>query len=333
MKVAIIGAGGIGKFHSNIYTMIPEAKVIAVADIRLDQAEKAAEAHHANAYPSMEALLSNEKPDIVDICTPTYLHAEMAVTCMNLGYHVLCEKPAALRLADVQRMAETAKQQQVFFMVAQVIRFWDEYVVLKQFCEQKPYGNLLQVFFSRIACAPRWSWDNWFLDPQRSGLAPIDLHIHDADFIYYLLGKPQAVRSIGLQDEKEYLTSYIKTQYDYGNGILAEAEGGWYNASNPFRASYRAVFERAVLEYNGATLMVYPAGKEPEQVEIKPAIRASSEINLDIAGPYYNEIRYFVDCILKNTAPQTVTPESTCGSFEMVLKEIKSWKSGQTILL
>ena len=333
MKVAIIGAGGIGKLHSSIYSMIPETEVIAIADIRLEHAQKSAEAHQARVYPSMEALLEAEKPDMVDICTPTYLHAEMAIECMKRGYHVLCEKPAALRLEDVQAMAATASEKGVFLMVAQVIRFWEEYIYLKQCCEDKSLGKLQQVLFSRISAAPRWSWENWFLDPKRSGVAPLDLHVHDADFIYYMLGKPQSVRSVGIQNEENYLTSYIKTQYDYGDGALVEAEGGWYNASNPFIASFRAVFEQAVLEYNGSDLMLYRAGEEAEKIEVKPAIHTKTEINLDSAGPYFNEIRYFIDCILNNTPPQIVTPQQSCGSLEMVLKEIESYKTGQTIKL
>jgi hypothetical protein len=94
---------------------------------------------------------------------------------------------------------------------------------------------------------------------ERSGLAPFDLHIHDADFIFYLLGKPQSVRSAWVSEPGQPEYSYVRTEYRYeGLGPIG-SEGGWFPARVPFLASYRVVFEHAVLEYRSdGKLMCYP---------------------------------------------------------------------------
>ena len=331
MKVAIIGCGGISEIHSAAYQQIPGVQVVATADIRLDRAQKIAAPHSANAYPSLEALLASEKPDMADICVPSYLHKSIAVTCMQHGLHVLSEKPMALNLADAQAMADCAAQNGVFFMVAQVIRFWPEYVYLKKVYEEGTYGPLLQAFFSRTCGAPLWSWENWFTDPLRSGLAPFDLHVHDVDFIQYLLGKPVSVQSAAV-DQPGLFISYIHSRYNYGNDILVEAEGGWYPGRVPFVANYRAVFANATLDYRNDALTLYEAGDAaPRTLDLASDASLGANINLSNTGAYYTEIAYFVKCVQEKTPPSVITPEQSVISIKTVLAEIESARTGQTL--
>jgi predicted dehydrogenase len=337
LKIAIVGAGGIGKFHSTVYTLLPDVKVIAVADIRAEHAAEAAKAHSALVYSSLDQMLAAEKPDIVDICTPTYLHVEMALKCMKKGINVLCEKPLALDLKSALSVANMADKKKVHFMAAQVIRFWDEYVYLRKAFQEKTYGSLKQLSFTRTGQAPLWSWENWFLDVHKSGKAPFDLHIHDADFIYFMLGKPQTVRSVWLDEPDNPKISAIRTEYDYSGTagfpeIPVLAEGGWYPSPLPFRATFRAIFEEAILDYaSDSKLMCYPSKGESHAIDLGQPIVVSSSINIDSVRPYYNEIRYFVDCVDKNTPPQVVTPQESCESLRMVLKEIQSAKTGKRV--
>jgi len=334
LKVAIIGCGGIGKFHSNVYTLLPDAAVIAVADIRLEHAEQAAQPHGAKVYPSMEDLLAHEKPDVVDICTPTYLHPQMSVTAMRQGFHVLCEKPLALDRKQAAAVVAAARRSGVIFMVAQVIRFWDEYAFLKKSQQEKTYGELKQAWFSRTGAAPLWSWQDWFLDVKRSGLAPFDLHIHDADFIYYLLGKPHSVRSAWVSEPDKPEFSYLRTEYQYTGLGPVGAEGGWFPAPVPFLATFRVAFEHAVLDYRSdGQLKCFPEGAQPYPILLGEAIKAPSTINIDSLRPYYNEIRYFLDCVSIGTQPSIVTPEESFASLEMLLAEIRSARTRKTVRL
>jgi predicted dehydrogenase len=331
IKVGLIGAGGIGNAHSNAYEQMTQARVSAVADIRLDNALKTALIHGAHAYSSVDEMLGKETLDMVDICTPSFTHKELAVMCANRGLHVLCEKPMAYSLQDARAMIEVAHKNDVFLMIAQVIRFWPEYVYLKKMYDEGMYGKLVQAWFSRVCGAPMWAWENWYVSPTRSGLAPLELHIHDVDYIHYLLGKPDYVHCSGV-NQPEIYASFIKAQYFYDSlpGVLVEAEGGWWQGNLPFQATFRVVFERAVLSYDGDNLMIYEAqAEEPKKVDFSEEVQMGSSINLKNTGGVYNEIAYFVECVRSASPPSIITPEQSYLSLKLLLTEIKSAEIGK----
>jgi predicted dehydrogenase len=334
-KVGLIGAGGIGNAHSSAYEQIMDAKITAVVDVRREPAEKMAATHGAKAYTSLDEMFAAERLDMVDICTPSFTHAEIAIQCAERGLHVLVEKPIAHTLEEAQAMIDAARRNNVLFMVAQVIRFWPEYGYLKQAYDTGTYGKLVQAWFSRVCGAPSWEWENWYTDPRRSGLAPFELHVHDLDYIHYLLGKPTAVRSIGIT-QNAIRASFLKTQYLYDNlpGVIVEAEGGWWQGPVAFNASFRAVFEKAVLIYDGEKLVLYEAGaSEPKIIDVSTGIQLAGSINLKNTGGIYNEIAYFVECVRTQTPPTVLTPEQSVTTLQILLAELQSAQSGQAVTL
>ncbi len=98
---------------------IPEATVVATCDIRSERTHLAWEKTQCREYLDLEAMMAREQPDIVDICLPTYLHADYAVSAMKRGAHVLCEKPLSLREEDIIRCYRTAKETGMRIMAAQ----------------------------------------------------------------------------------------------------------------------------------------------------------------------------------------------------------------------
>lgn len=99
-------------------------------------------------------MLENESFDIIDVCTPSYLHKEHSIKALKKGIHVLTEKPAALHPEDVKEMYRTAEEHHVKLMVAHVIRFMKDYQILKQICRTKKYGELLEGHFWRLSSTP-----------------------------------------------------------------------------------------------------------------------------------------------------------------------------------
>jgi predicted dehydrogenase len=335
VTAAIIGAGGIGGAHSSAYQALPETRVTAVVDIRPEQADKLAAIHGAKAYYSIEEFLRHEKPDMADVCVPSYLHPEVAIQCAGHGMHVLCEKPMAPDLGKAQAMVEAARRNGVFLMIAQVIRFWSEYAYLKQVYDQGAYGRLIQAWFSRLSGAPIWSWENWYLDPRRSGMAPFELHVHDTDFVHYMFGMPERVQS-ATANVLAHHASYIRTRYFFAGQpeLLVESEGGWWQGPVPFEATYRAIFEGAVLDYDGQKITVYEPGKEqPSIVDMAAGVSLGSAINLDNLGGIYNEIAYFTNCIRENRAPAVITPEQSLDSLKLLLAELESARLGRPLTL
>lgn len=188
LKVALVGVGGISGAHIPAWESMDDAELVAICDIRPERMENYPDKRH---YTDFDEMLEKEDVDILDICLPTFLHADFAVKAMEKGINVICEKPISLKREDVQRVYSTAKNNNVCFMIAQVLRFWPEYEVVKSIYDSGKYGKLLSASMRRLGGIPKWSWDDWMRDEKRSGLVPFDLHIHDLDFIVYAFGKPE----------------------------------------------------------------------------------------------------------------------------------------------
>ena len=287
LKVGLVGVGGISGAHIPAWQSMEDVELVALCDVRPEQMTRYPELHQ---YTNMDDMLAKEQLDILDICLPTYLHADAAVKAMERGIHVLSEKPVSLKTEDVHRLYETAKRNNVRFMVAQVLRFWPEYVYLKEIYDSGRYGKLLSGRMARLGHMPGWSWDNWMKDESRSGLVPFDLHIHDLDFMVYTFGKPKQVSSFRARrpDQDVFTAVY---QFD---GFYVDSEATWYAAPYPFHASYRFQFEKALIvldgaltvyEVDGKTFTVGADGGETGGIELPPT------------NAYANEIRYFADCV------------------------------------
>jgi predicted dehydrogenase len=121
--VAIVGAGAFAELHMAAYAELDDAEVVAVVDI--DPRRAAAAARVAGGVPwalSIDDVL--QRPDVlaVDICTPNFTHAPLAVTALEAGKHVLVEKPPALSLADYDRMVDAAERSGATLNVGLVMR-------------------------------------------------------------------------------------------------------------------------------------------------------------------------------------------------------------------
>lgn len=328
MRMALIGLGGMGNCHLNVYNQLNDIKVTAVVDVDTDRVSKKLAGTDIKLYKDVDEMLDNEDVDFVDICTPSYLHEEHSIKALKRGIHVICEKPMTLSKESADRILKVASETKAIFMVAHVIRFWPEYIYLKECYDKKTFGKLFHADFSRIGEIPRWSFENWMMDPTRSGRVPLDLHIHDVDFILYFLGEPKAMSSKSIEDTDKI--SYIRTNFEYEDCYVS-AEGGWYGNPIKFTMEFRAAFESAILEYKNRVLTVYEYGKEPYTVSMEEDKMLDSGINISSTNGYKNEICYFIDCIRNGDKPDITTPESSAKSIEVIETALKASKLGQKI--
>lgn len=312
LKVGLIGVGGISAAHISAWESINDAELVALCDIRKECIEKYSEKH---LYTNFNEMLKNEQLDILDICLPTYLHVDYSIKAMEAGIHVICEKPIALNAEDISRVYSAAYKNNVKFMVAQVLRFWPEYNLLKDIYDTQKYGKLLSASMTRLGGIPKWSWDNWMYDEKRSGLVPFDLHIHDLDFIIYAFGTPNNLHK---HRNKRPEQDYINVVYEFDDFFIS-AQSSWYASPYPFTAGYRFQFENAIIAYENGCCKVYE--KNGTIIDLTNTTAGNTgSINLPKSNAYANEIRYFTDCVLKNTFPNKVKPEELSTVIELLHK-------------
>ncbi len=321
IKVGLIGCGFMGSMHANCYKNIEGVKVTAVADLRREKAEELA--NGAEIFADGKDLINNADVDVIDICLPTYLHAEYAILAMEKVKYLFVEKPVALTNAQAKAMQKKAKETGCKVQVGQVIRFWDEYVELKKIIDSGVYGNVINANFRRISPRPTWGYNNWLLDISLSGGAAQDLHIHDTDYVLSVFGTPKKFYSIkNVAGEKN---SYINTVMKYKD-FAVSVEGTWdLPGTHPFEASFRVVFEKATIENAGGKFVCYTNDGATEiKIEKKDLGEGAKGGNISDLGGYYNELVYFIDKVKNGEQIDRATLIDASKSLSFVLREIKN---------
>ena len=312
MKVAMIGMGGISGTHRACWKKIKDIEVVAVCDVRKENADAAAKDMNARAYYSYEDMAANEEFDILDICLPTYLHADYAVKALEEGKHVICEKPASLKIEDIDRVYDAARKNNKNVMIAQVVRFWKEYLYLKEAYETRKFGKLMSGRMTRMGRTPIFSWDDWMRDPERSGLVPFDLHIHDLDFILYAFGNPDSMQRFRAKNKEQ---DYFEAVYQYPDFFIA-AEAAWYDCDYVFQCGFRFQFERAVLEYKDGKLTVFEQNGKISTPCDEASIKGDGYV--PATNAYDDEILYFLDCIKKGVPCDRIKPEELKSVLKLI---------------
>lgn len=196
-------------------------------------------------HDDVGALLADPSIDLVSICTHTDTHVDLAIRALDAGKHVLVEKPVAIRLADIERLRDHADRSDRLCVPAMCIRHWPGWADLRTMIDRGEHGRVVHARFERLGAPPAWAGD-FYADPDRSGGAIFDLHVHDTDFARSLFGNPDSVSSIGD-------AHHISTQYRFPGGPAVTAEGGWMNdPAFPFRMGFCVEFERAVVVFDSA---------------------------------------------------------------------------------
>ncbi len=326
MRVGLVGLGFIGRTHAASYAKIDDARIVAVADLLAEEmrADSNLQTLLSPAgqtvawYTSYRDMFASEELDSVDICLPTYLHAEASLAALEAGLPVLCEKPMALHLEDCDAMIEAAERTGKPLMVAQCLRFWNEYELIRTKADASGYGRILSMQLWRGSATP--SAQAWMREAARSGGAILDLHVHDVDYVQHALGLPKRVYAQGGQSlgaERGY--DYVLASYDYGPGVQVSAAAHWVDVPLPFAYRAHVRYERAYLQLDSSlspSLRIYDTEGEREAPQ------------LEGDDAYTNEIRYFLDVAQTGGRPERCTPTEARNAVGLVMAEIASIQRG-----
>jgi len=330
-RCGVIGCGGLGKAHATNFSRRDDVELVALCDIELDRIKQNIETNQGkaseldvskyNLYTDAKEMLTKENLDLVAIALPTYLHAEYTIMALDMGVHVLCEKPMARTPEECQAMIDAAKRNNKMLTIGHCTRYRLSHRMIKEAYDSGKYGKLLRLELSRYSLTPVWGWENWFMDFDKSGGCALDLHIHDVDFVNYMLGRPKAVRSDAIHTKCGFDT--ITTQFYYEDGPIVHVNGDWsLPASYGFECQFMAVFEKAVITNGSKGVKVCPHDGEAEEFEFPKG--SPNPI-------YMEELDYMLTCIKEGRPNDIVPMESTKQSVEMVFAEYESAKTGEIV--
>ena len=323
-KVAVIGFGFMGMTHTLNILKNPDLQLVAIVDKNPGTIEKnlfapggnfstgeidPAVLSNVNIYPDFDKCLREEELDAVHICVHTELHYEMAKKALMSDKHVFLEKPFTLDIQQAEELIGLANQKGKILMVAHVVRFMPPYQKLKQWIDSKEFGELKFLSMSRFSGIPEWGEWKEQRSKGTSGGALFDLIIHDIDFANYVIGIPSEIKSSYLPGGLSQ-NDYVSAMWSYkDSNVHVKIEGGnTFHSNFPFQAGYMVQFEKASVIYttiksdiiriaDDATISEVPAG--------------------DAGEGYYNEIKYFAQCITNNIQPAECMPASSLESIKL----------------
>src|ERR687895_1710978 len=245
MKVGVIGAGFIGAIHLDAYANMPEVEVVGVADALPETAAAGAAVVGARAYSSYEDLIAAEEVEIVDVCLPTSYHRELALKAAREGKHVILEKPIARTLEDAEAIIEAFPGGGGRLFVGHVLRFFPEFVRIKQMIDA---GDLGTVGVARTSRRSPFltGWNDWYADWRMSGGVLVDLVIHDFDFLRWSLGEVERVYAKGVMGREYNRLDYALVTLRFESGAIAHIEGQW-GYPGPFNYSIELAGSRALV--------------------------------------------------------------------------------------
>jgi len=342
--IGIIGLGFMGTTHWGVYKGMKNARIVAIADVDAKKRRGDVSAVVGNigggdnskpldltgvtVYESALALVNDADVDVVDICVPTPDHAAIACAALAAGKHVFCEKPLCRDAAQLAKIVAAAKKAKGFFNVGLCVRAWPEYRHALEYYRSGKAGKMRSATFKRISPSVDGNaWRNWYMDGKASGGALLDLHIHDTDQVNCFFGLPNSVTAVGAEGVvSRGGVDHVVATYDYGDGRLVMAEGGWEQAKGAtFEMSFNIVCEKATLKLDstGYNIFFKNGRKLTPKLDVK-------------AGPtgWHHELKYFVDCVAKGARPEKYqTLDSVVDSMRIVFAEERSVKTRKPVRL
>jgi UDP-N-acetyl-2-amino-2-deoxyglucuronate dehydrogenase len=194
----IVGTGVIAAMHADAIATLPGARLVAVTDVAARAATAFAAARGGAAEPDLDALLARGDVDVVCVCVPSGLHAEVGVRAARAGKHLMVEKPIDVTLAAADRLIEAARAGGVALTVMSQHRFDPGLVELKRLLGEGALGRLVLGEASTKWYRTQGYYDSagwrgtWALD----GGSLMNQGIHYMDLLRWCMGPVSEVTAV-----------------------------------------------------------------------------------------------------------------------------------------
>lgn len=192
IKAAVIGAGFMGKVHTEGIRRLGNVEVVAAAAVSKEEAQRFGELMSIERVTDdYRELIADPEIEAVHVCTPNALHAPVSIAAMEAGKHVLCEKPLAMSAAEAQQMLDVARRTGVVHCVNHNLRYYPVLQHVRQMIARGDLGEILIVQGTYVQDWLLFDTDyNWRLDVKDSGPMRVvaDIGSHWMDLIQHLTG-------------------------------------------------------------------------------------------------------------------------------------------------
>jgi predicted dehydrogenase len=305
VRVGIIGAGNIAQIaHIPSFKKARNCELIALADPNETKLKHLGERYGIpHLYTDYHQLISSKDVDAAVICTPTHMHAPLALEAFENGKHVFSEKPLAMDAAKAEELVLAAKKVGKTLMVGLNYRFRPDAQLLKRLIDEGEIGDVYYIKAGWLQRMTHAAMDSWkYRKKSAGGGAILNLAVHMIELILWLVDKKNVVAVDSLvykrsEEEEVEDSAFILLKFNDGSSATAEV-------------SWTLVYEKDLVYTNvfgtqGAALL-YPFRIHKlmlgNPVNVTPQMRS---VGNPLKVSYDLEASHFVDCIRKGERPYT----------------------------
>ncbi|MFF2851023.1 Gfo/Idh/MocA family protein [Streptomyces sp. NPDC058001] len=325
LDVGLIGAGGIARAHLPGWLALGARVTVLSTD---GHAQKLAETHADQGVTAARDLLELlDRCTVVDLCTPTYTHRDLALAAIAAGKHLVCEKPLALTVAKSTEIADAAEAAGLLLFPAHVVRYFPAYETMARAVARGDIGAPAVLRFTRSGMYPVWA--PWFSDPALSGGILVDQMIHDFDFARLVAGEVVRVHAQvrgrqepGARAGDVAVGTAVLT---HESGAVSHVLGVWGQPDLPFRTTFRIAGPGGVLEHDstavpGFRVLSRGLGEAGEGIPGSPMTES----------PYLTELREFAAAVAGGPPPR-VTARDGVEAVRIATAAAESARSGAAV--
>lgn len=313
IKVAVIGAGMMGKNHLKTYKGLNGVELVGVYDIFPEACKAAAETFGIKAFSSLEEVAENV--DAVSVVTTSVTHAEVGEFFLNHGIHCLMEKPLATTEAECQRLISAAKNNNVTLLVGHIEQFNPAVEQMHKILSDT--SKICSLTAQRMSAASGRITD---VD------VSMDLMIHDVEVIQSLVKSPvvnvlaSAVKTPSSPKGKDYITALV----EFENGVTANITASRITQARVRTLSVTTDTNYIDMDFINQSINVHTQGRMPyvNQEEIPEwmhyGLKGSVEqLFIPTNQPLQAELNHFLNCVRGKETPR-ITGESALNALRVI---------------
>jgi UDP-N-acetyl-2-amino-2-deoxyglucuronate dehydrogenase len=331
----IVGAGVIGALHAEAIGMVPGARLVAVTDALPESAKELAGRYDCAAEPDLDALLARPDVDVVSVCVPSGLHAEVGIQAVAAGKHLVVEKPIDVTLEAADRLIGAARAAGVAMTVISQHRFDTGLDELRRLLDSGALGNLVlgeastkwyrtQGYYDSAAWRGTWALDGGSLMNQG---------VHYVDLLRWCMGPVTEVTAICATQ-----THQIEVE-DTALAIVRFASGALGTIVSS-TAVYPGFSQRLEITGTEGTVIVEDGrivsralrAGPPGQAEVPEAADAAADPGGIDPASHAAQIADLLRSIDQGRQP-SVTAESARDTLEIVCAVYESARDGRTVVI
>lgn len=322
LRVAVIGAGNMGKHHLRNYSELSGVQLVGLADIN-PEAKTLAKEYDVDYFADYLEMLEKLKPDAVSIVVPTPFHFNIASHVIRLNIHCMLEKPITSTVDEADRLIDLAKKHKVIFTVGHIEHYNPLIRKLKKLLEANKVGEVSSIVCKRVGGFPA-------VEPATDVI--IDLAVHDIDIISYLLNsQPKRIFSHGSRTHHSQKIDSAEILLDYGQAS-GFVQANWLT---PVKVRSIAVTgSKGYIEGNYITqeLQYYRHNVQKEvddnfsRFVVTMSDTQKDTIKVDFEEPLAVELRSFIDKINGNNSVHLVEPTAAREALKLALEAVKPYE-------